>query len=240
MPTDEIKEQIATYSPLPSFKEAFRLLEDLQAKDYVPSLNAQLYRVQPTIHNNAFALGVLTTDIVLAAKARNKKQLTTTSTELVKLGNLMGFQEETKRLDALLPGYIKQGKWAEIDKTLDSLKKRWEDKLWEQQDYEYYTLMILGGWTEALNGVGKILSSNYSAEATQALYHESTWKSVQANLELFSAPEIKNSETYKSLGDLTVKVIQLLTNHTDKTFTKEQVEELIKLTEQIKQAFPAL
>ncbi len=238
MPTDEIKAQIATYAPLPSFKEAFRLLDDLKAKDYAPSLSDKLYRVQPELHNNAFALGVLTADVVFAAKARNKNQLTAASAELKKLGNLMGFQEEIKRLDSLLPGYIKQGKWSEVEKTLDFLKKRLEDKLWELEDYEYYTLMILGGWTEALNGVGKILTGSYSAEATRALSHENTWKAMQANLELFSAAEFKGTQTYKSLVDLTAKVSQLLASHTDDTYTKEQVEELIQLTEQLKQAFP--
>lgn len=238
MPTDEIKAQIATYAPLPSFKEAFRLLETLQARDYAPSLNTQPYRVRSEKHNDAFALGVLTADVVLAAKARNSKQLTATSTELMKLGKLLGFQEEVKRLEGILPSYIRQGKWDEIDKALDSLKKRLEDSLWEQQDYECYTLMLLGGWTEALNGVGKMLSSNYSAETTKALSHDSTWKSMQANLELFSAPEFKDTQSHKSLVELSAKVSQLLANHIGNTYTKEQVEELIKLTEQIKQAFP--
>ena len=239
MPTDEIKAQIASFSPLPSFKEAFRLLDDLQPKDYASILNKQLYRIKPESPNNAFALGVSTADAVIAAKARNKKQLSSVSAEMMNLSSLMGLEEEVKRLDSLLAGFTKQGKWSDIEKALDAMKKMLEDKLWERKDYEYYTLMILGGWAEALNGAGKILTANYSPETTKALSHESTWSGMQANLELFSKPEIKDSETYKSVSELILKVSQILASHSNNTYTKEQVEELVKLTEHIKQAFPS-
>jgi hypothetical protein len=144
-----------------------------------------------------------------------------------------------KRLSTLLTGNLQQGKWNDVEKTLDYMKKTLEDKLWELEDYEYYTLMILGGWTEALNGLGRTLTANYSPEATKALGHESAWDSMQANFELFANPAIKDTQTYKDVGELIPKVSQLLAGHTDNTYTKEQVEELTKLTEQIKQAFPA-
>jgi hypothetical protein len=239
MPTDEIKAQIATYSPLPSFKEAFRLLEDFQTKDYAPGISNQLYRIKPQGPYNAFALGVLTADAAMAAKARNKKQLTSVSAEMMNLCSLMGLETDVKRLSTLLTSNLQQGKWNDVEKTLDYMKKTLEDKLWELEDYEYYTLMILGGWTETLNSLGRLLTANYSPEATKALGHESAWDSMQANFELFTNPAIKDTQTYKDVGELIPKVSQLLAGHTDNTYTKEQVEELTKLTEQIKQAFPA-
>lgn len=238
MPTDEIKAQIASYSPLPSFKEAFRLLEDLEAKDYAPGLSNQLYRIKPEGPYNAFALGVLTADAAIAAKARNKKQLSSISAEMLNLCSLMGLEESVRRFGTLLTGNLQKGRWSETEKALDAMKKTLEDKLWELEDYEYYTLMILGGWTQTVNGVGKILTANYSPEATKALSHESPWNSMQANLEHFSNPAIKGTETYKSIGELLPRVSQILAGHTNNTYTKEQVEELITLTEQIKQAFP--
>ena len=238
LPSEEIKAQVPTFAPLPSFKEVFRLLENLEAKDYALTLTKQPYRIKQEGPNNAFALGVLTADAVISAKARNKKQLSEISSEMMNLTTLLGLEDEINRLGAELKTLIQQEKWEELDGSLDAVKKKVEDKLWELENYEYYTLMIMGGWTEVLNSVSKVLATRHSAEATKAISQVGTWNSMKANFELMSSPEIKDTQMYETVGDVIPKISQILGKHSNNTYSKEQLDELIKLTDQILRAFP--
>lgn len=237
LPDEQIKSQIPAYAPLPSFKEVFRALGEVPAKDYSAVIPQKLFKTKQEGPRNAFALGVLTADAVLAAKARNKAKLSEISVEMMNLTTLLNLEEEINRMGANLKTLIEQEKWDELDTSLDTVKKSVEDKLWELDNYEYYTLMILGGWTEALGGVTKLLAQNYKPEITKAISQKGTWNSLAGNFELISTPAIKDSAPYKAAAPHILKVRDIINTDSNNTYTKEQLQELITATDQIKAAF---
>ena len=237
LPDDEIKAQVATYAPLPSFKEVFRTLDQVPAKDFSAVIPQKLFKSKQEASRNAFALGVLTADAVMAAKARNKAKLTEISQEMMNLTTLLNLEDEINRMGANLSTLIAQEKWEDLDASLDQVKKSVEDKLWELENYEHYTLMILGGWTEALSNVSRLLANNYKAENTSAVNQKGTWNSLSANFGLVSTPAIKDSAPYQAAVPLVQKVKDILNADTTKTYSKEQLQQLIEATDQIKAAW---
>ena len=237
LPDDSIKAQVATYAPLPSFKEVFRALGEVPTKDYSGVIPQKLYQTKQEASRNAFALGVLTADAVMAAKARNKARLSEISEGMMNLTTLLNLEDEINRMGANLKTLIEQEKWDDLDASLDQVKKSVEDKLWALENYEYYTLMILGGWTEALGNVSRMLASNYKAEGTKAINQKGTWNSLAGNIDLISTPAIKDSAPYKAAVPHVQKVRDIINADTANSYTKEQLQQLIEATDQIKTAY---
>lgn len=237
LPDDSVKSQVAAYAPLPSFKEVFRALGEVAAKDYSAVIPQTLFKTKQEGPRNAFALGVLTADAILAAKARNKVRLTEISQEMMNLTALLNLEDEINRMGANLKTLIEQEKWEDLDASLDGVKKSVEDKLWELENYEYYTLMILGGWTEALGNVSRLLAANYKPEATKAINQKGTWNSLAGNFELISTPAIKDSQPFKAALPQIQKVRDIINADTENSYSKEQLQLLIEATDQIKAAY---
>lgn len=237
LPDEQTKAQIPAYAPLPSFKEVFRALGEVPAKDYSAMIPQKLFKTKQEGPRNAFALGVLTADAVLVAKARNKARLTEISQEMMNLTALLNLEDEINRMGANLKTLIEQEKWDELDASLDSVKKSVEDKLWELENYEYYTLMILGGWTEALGNVSRLLAQNYKPETTKAINQKGTWNSLAGNIELIATPAIKDSESFKAALPLVQKVRDIINTDSANTYSQDQLKELIASTDQIKAAY---
>jgi len=237
LPDEAIKSQVPTYAPLPSFKEVFRALGEVPAKDYAAVIPQTLFKTKQEEPRNAFALGVLTADAVMAAKARNKKRLSDISVEMMNLTTLLRLEDEINRMGAELKTLIENEKWEELDASLDGVKKSVEDKLWELENYEHYTLMILGGWTEALGNVSKLLAQNYKVESTKSINQKGTWNSLAGNWELVSSPAIKDSDSYKSATPHILKIRDIINSDQENTYSKEQLQELITATDQIKAAY---
>lgn len=232
LPSDEIKEQVAVFAPLPSFKELFRQADDSWDKELADNLPKTSYQVQKEGPYNAFALGVVIADCYLAIKAKNQVQLSRAADTMIELTNLIGLEESFKTKDQSLKNLIKQKKWDELEKALDIWKKLVEDKLWEKQDYDAYTLNVLGAWTQAMNNVLKLLLKE--TKDTKAINQEGAWTLMADNFVLISDPQIKDSATHKEVASLINQIRDALKNHQNNTYTKAQLEELIKLTEQIK------
>lgn len=237
LPKEEVTEAITTYAPLPTFKEVFRVLDQLQVKDISAAIPTTLYKAKQEEVRNAFSLGLLTADATLAAKGRNKTRLADISSQMMNLTTLIGLESEVNQMGAELKSLIEKEKWTDLEAALDVHKKRVEDKLWDSESYDNYTLMLMGGWVEAANRVAWLLKQNYTAEKTQVLDQKGTFNSLLGNLKQIKAEHIVNQPEFKEALGLVEKVKTVIDTDNNKTYTVAQLDEIIKLTEQVKATF---
>jgi len=237
LPAEETTAAITTYAPLPTFKEVFRVLDQLQVKDISAAIPTTLYKAKQEEVRNAFSLGLLTADATLAAKGRNKARLSDISSQMMNLTTLIGLESEVNQMGADLKALIEKENWVDLEQALDVHKKRVEDKLWDSESYDNYTLMLMGGWVEAANRVAWLLKQNYAADKTTVLDQKGTFNSLVGNLKQIKAEHIVNQPEFVASLALVEKVKDVINADKDKTYTLAQLDEIIKLTDQVKAEF---
>lgn len=237
LPDAETAAAITTYAPLPSFQEVFRVLDQLQVKDISAAIPTTLYKAKQEEVRNAFSLGLLTADATLAAKGRNKARLADISAQMMNLTTLLGLESEVNQMGAELKTLIEKEKWNDLELALDAHKKKVEDKLWEMESYDNYTLMLMGGWVEAANRVSWLIKQSYSADKTKVLDQKGTFNSLLGNLNSIKAEHIVSQPAFKEALAAVEKVKVIINSDTDKTYTAEQLDQIILLTDQVKAAF---
>jgi len=237
LPDQATAKAVSPLAPLPSFKTVFSALDKVAAKDISAAVPATLFKTQQEQYRNAFSLGLLTADATLAAKGRNKTKLTEISTEMMNLATLIGLDKEINQMSDQLKTLIEADKWDELEITLDKMKEKVENKLYDKGDMEMYTIMILGGWTEAANRVGTLINKAYSPEATTVLSQEGTWKMMMGNLNDAKNPKLIETEHFKTALAKAGEMQGIIDSSSAGTYTKEQVQQMIKLTDEIKAAF---
>ncbi|GAB1365642.1 hypothetical protein MASR1M36_05130 [Candidatus Cloacimonadaceae bacterium] len=237
MPSKETTAAITTYAPLPTFKEVFRVLDQLQAKDISAAIPSKLYKAKQEEVRNAFSLGLLTADATLASKGRNKARLNDISSAMMNLTTLLGLENEVNQMGADLKTLIEKEQWQDLEATLDAHKQKVEDKLWEMESYDNYTLMLMGGWVEAANRVAWLIKQNYSPEKTKVLDQKGTFSSLIGNLKNIQAEHIKGQPAFQEALGLMEQLKAVIDSDKEKTYTPEQLDQIINLTEQVKTAF---
>ncbi|MDD2227810.1 MAG: hypothetical protein PHY48_00175 [Candidatus Cloacimonetes bacterium] len=237
LPAEEVSAAITTYAPLPTFKEVFRVLDQLQVKDITAAIPTTLYKTKQEEVRNAFSLGVLTADATLAAKGRNKARLGDISAQMMNLTALLGLESEVNQMGADIKTLIEKEKWDDLEAALDVHKKKVEDKLWDSESYDNYTLMLMGGWVEAANRVAWLIKQNYSADKTKVLDQKGTFNSLVGNLKQINAEQIVNQPEFKEALSLVEQIKAVIAADKDKTYSQQQLDEILKLTEQVKTVF---
>lgn len=237
MPAPEVAEQVVTYAPLPSFKEVYAVLDQLQAKDISAAVPAELYITNQEEVRNAFSLGLLTADAVLAARGRNSGKLKDISAQMMNLTTLLGLESEVNRMGDDLRTMIQKQQWEELDKALDTHKKDVEDKLWETENYDNYTIMLLGGWVEAANRVAWLLQQKYDLERSKVLAQKGTFNHLVSNMKMITTPHIIEQAAFQEALKHLVSVQEIINSDTDGSYSKAQIDSIIKGTEAVKAAF---
>jgi hypothetical protein len=237
VPSDELAEQQITYAPLPSFKEVYVALDQVQVKDISAAVPTTIYKTKQEEVRNAFSLGLLTADAVLAAKGRNKSKLTDISASMMNLTSLLGLESEVNRLGDQMKKMIENEQWEELDKALDFHKGDVEGKLWESENFDNYTLMLLGGWVEAANRVAWLIHQDYNAERTSVLAQKGTFNSLVQNMQQISTPHIVEQEAFTKSIELLKDVKAIIDSDQNKVYTKDQLKLIITKTDEIKAVF---
>lgn len=233
-PNAEISQQITTFAPLPSFKQVYEVLDKIQVRDISAAVPDTLYKTKQEEVRNSFSLGLLTADAVLAAKGRNKSKLSEISASMMNLTALLGLESEVNRLGDQMKTMIENEQWEELDKALDFQKADVESKLWENENFDDYTMMLLGGWIEAANRVAWLIHQNYSAERTKVLRQKGTFNSLVQNMKQISAPHITQQDAYKETLTLLEDIKKVIDNDHEGVYSKEQLQEIITYTDKIK------
>jgi hypothetical protein len=238
-PDTELSQQITTFAPLPSFKQVYEVLDHIQVRDISAAVPATIYKTKQEEVRNAFSLGLLTADAVLAAKGRNKSKLSDISASMMNLTALLGLESEVNRLGDQMKTMIENEQWEELDKALDFHKADVESKLWENENFDNYTLMLLGGWIEAANRVAWLIHQDYNAERSEVLAQKGTFNSLLQNMRQISTAHIIEQEAFQQTLSLLEEVKTVIDNDDNGVYSKEQLKEIITATDKIKAAFQA-
>ncbi len=237
-PNSEVSQGVTTFAPLPSFKEVYAALDQIQVKDISAAVPASVYKTQNQEEiRNAFSLGLLTADAVLAAKGRNKTKLSDISAQMMNLTSLLGLESEVNRLGDEMKSMVEKDDWENLDKALDFHKADVESKLWESENFDNYTLMLLGGWIEAANRVSWLLHEDYQPERTKVLVQKGTFNSLLQNMEQISTSHIVEQEVFGKTLTLLKEVKTVIDKDQNGIYTKKQLQEIVSKTDEIKIAF---
>ena len=156
---------------------------------------------------------------------------------MMDLTALLGLENEVNQMSAELKKLIEKEQWTELEAALDNHKKNVEDKLWEMESFDNYTLMLLGGWIEAANRVAWLIKQDYSAEKTKVLNQKGTFNSLVGNLKNIKAEHITSQPEFQEVLGLVEQLKAVIDADNEKTYTPEQLDQIISLTDQIKETF---
>jgi len=143
--------QVTLFAPIPSFKRILATLDQLDLRDISAAVPAKIYKTKPDTARNSFALGVLTADAIISTRVRNKTNLMAIANEMIRSTSLLNLEAEVSQLNDDIKTFVAKEKWYELEQALIKHKNVVENKLWERGDLDRYTLLKLGGWTEAAN-----------------------------------------------------------------------------------------
>lgn len=237
LPDEEMASMITTFAPLPSFKEVYASLDQVQVKDIAAAVPTEIFKTKQEEVRNAFSLGLLTADAVLAAKGRDKNKLRDISAQMMSLTGLLGLESEVNRLGDEMKTMIEKSDWDGLDKALDFHKEDVESALWEAENYDNYTLMLMGGWIEAANRIAWLVDQDYSAERTKVLAQKGTFNHLHSNLKQIKSEHVVEQAAFQTALENVQELRELINSDQDGVYNKEQIKSIIELTGNIKAAF---
>lgn len=237
LPSDEIAAGIVSFAPLPSFKMVYEVLDQLNAKDISSAVPHELYKTNQEEMRNAFSLGVLTADAILAARGRNSAKLKDISSQMMNLTGLLGLDTELNKMGDEMKGMIEKQEWDKLDKALDYYKESVENQLWQNENFDNYTLMILGGWVEAANRVAWLVTQNYSEEYSKVLAQKGTFNSLVGNMKEIKAEHYTEQEAFKTSLKHLLTLQETINSDNAGSYSKTQLTTIIEGTNDIKKAF---
>lgn len=236
-PKEPVQEQSAPMEirliEMPSFSKMFAVLDNLKTEDFDQALKQEDLDPGKDFFISAFALGRLSADAVIATKSRNKSKLEEYAKQMIDYSNLLSIGEDILKLSDDLITLLKEDKWVELEKTLDKYKTDVEINLHEMQDYDLVTLLQLGGWTEGLNRVTFLLMNNYDQEKTKIINQLGIVNNLIDSMSNMYDPSTQEEPVIQIGLKNFQKIKEILVK--SQTYTKPQIEEIFKLTEEIKQ-----
>lgn len=237
LPSDEIAAGIVSFAPLPSFKSVYEVLDQLNVKDISSAVPHELFKTKQEEMRNAFSLGVLTADAILAARGRNSAKLKDISSQMMNLTGLLGLDTELSQMGDELKGMIEKQEWDKLDAALDHYKESVENTLWQNENFDNYSLMILGGWIEAANRVAWLVTQNYSEEYSKVLAQKGTFNSLVANMKEINTEHYIEQEAFKTSLKHLIALQEIINSDNAGVYSKNQLITIIEGTNQIKNAF---
>jgi hypothetical protein len=237
MPDKDLKVTPFIYAPLPPFSEIFKILDYLKLNDYDTAIPEKIFTAKQETGSMAFALGVLTADGIVSVRSHNKTKVTAIAEEMIKISNFLSLDESILRLADQLKELIAQDQWEELEKALENYKNEVEGTLYQQQQYDQFTMMQLGGWVEGVNRIAWFVQRKYSADKTKVLDQKGTLNSLIKNMSYIETPSIKEQTYFTVSNDKLQQIRGIIDAPKDGTYSKEQVEQLLKLSQEAKDGF---
>lgn len=225
--------------PLPNLSTILSGLDFLNNADYDKAIGKDIYQADKEVYKTSFALGVITADGVLAVKAKNKTKLMAISTAMIENSKFIGIDENILKLADELQGYVKAEDWKNLELALDKYKIDVESSLFESKRYDLFTLMQLGGWTEGLNRISYLTATNYKADKSTLVDQKGILNELIDNMGKVKNENITKADYFFVAKSNYAKIKQIIYAPTNGTYTKEQLNELNRLTQEIKDSFKA-
>ncbi len=225
------------YTPLPSFAKLLSALKYLKSDDFEKVIPHVEYVEQNNTFTAAFELGKLTADAIIATKSRNKSALLNIASSMINYSKFIGISEEILKLADELQELINEDKWTALEDALDRYKRAVEISLYKTEEYDLFTFMQLGGWTEGLNRVCELINIDFKAENTDIIAQKGTLNSLVQNLGYIQNPRIKELSAYTVALANYAQIKAIIYTSETATYSKEDVQKIIEHTTKIKQAF---
>ncbi len=225
------------YAPLPPFHEVFKILDFLKLGDYNQAVEDKIFATKQETGHSAFALGVLTADGIISVRGHNKTKLNAIAEEMIRISNFLGLDESILRLADQLKELISNDQWEELEKALENYKNEVEGTLYQSQQYDQFTMMQVGGWTEGINRIAWFVNKQYQPEKTIVLVQKGTLNHLIKNMEYINTPSIKDSYYFKTTYEKLQQIKLIIDKPVKDSYTKEQVDKLINISQEIKEAY---
>jgi hypothetical protein len=225
--------------PLPNLSAILSGLDFLKNADYDKAVSKDIYQAEKEVYKTSFALGVLTADGVLAVKAKNKTKLMALSQAMIEDSKFIGIDENILKLADELQGYVKAEDWKNLEQALDKYKIDVESSLFESKRYDLFTLMQLGGWTEGLNRISYLINTNYKADKSTLVDQKGILNELIDNMNKVKNDNIVKSDYFFITKTNFAKIKQIIYAPTNGAYTKDQIDQLNKLTQEIKDTYKA-
>lgn len=225
------------YAPLPPFHEIFRILDFLKLGDFNQAVEDKTFTTKQETGHSAFALGVLSADGIISVRGHNKTKLNSIAGEMIKISNFLGLDESILRLEDQLKDLISNDQWEELEKALEHYKNEVEGTLYQSQQYDQFTMMQIGGWTEGINRIAWFVNKQYQPDKTSVLIQKGTLNHLIKNMEYINTPSIRDTYYFKTTYDKLQQIKLIIDKPTNDTYSKEQVDKLIELSQEIKEAY---
>lgn len=225
------------YAPLPPFSEIFKILDYLKLSDFNQAVDDKAFTTKQETGQAAFALGVLTANGIISVRGHNKTKLNAVAEEMIKISNFLGLDESILRLADDLKELITNDQWEELEKALEHYKNEVEGSLYQSQQYDQFTMMQAGGWTEGINRIAWFVNKQYQADKTKVLMQKGTLNHLIKNLEYINTPSIKESDYFKVTLTKLQSIKIIIDSSTNDTYSKEQVTQLMNISKEIKDTY---
>ena len=225
------------YAPLPPFSKVFMILDYLKLSDFNQAVDEKIFTAQQEIGHSAFALGVLTADGIISVRGHNKTKLNAIAEEMIKISNFLALDESILSLADQLKELISTDQWDELEKALEHYKTEVEGNLYQSKQYDQFTMMQIGGWTEGINRIAWLVNLNFQPEKSTVLMQKGTLNHLIKNMEYVKTPSIKDSYYFKTTYDKLLEVKKIIDAAVNDTYTKEQVDQLMVLSQAIKNLY---
>ncbi len=224
------------FAPLPSFNEMFSALDYLEVEEYDNALEDEIYRVTEEVYQVAFALGVNTANAILATKARNREQLIGISDLMTHYAIYLGLSDEILKLGDELTVMIERGQWDALIASLERYREEVELSLYESRQFDIFTMMQLGGWTQGLNRTVFMLANNYSKEKSDIIAQKGILNSLINNLEHVRDDFLREQEFFQLSFEMYNMIRDIIYSY-EEVYPPDAMEELYEITQQIKVSF---
>jgi len=235
---EEVKTEVEFYHfPLPEFSKMFNTLDFLDTVDFDKAVPEEFDKIENDVFKAAFALGSLTGDAIIATKSRNKTKLSKIAKEMIDYSKFIGLNQNILRMADELQNLITDDKWKELENTLDKYKTDVELSLYESQEYDLFTLLQVGGWTEGLNRITFLLKDNYNKDKTGIIAQKGILNSLINNLNKIHNSDIKSEKYYSISVEKYKRIKEIIYSSEDKHYTPEKLAEIFTLTSEIKASF---
>jgi len=229
--------KVTEFATIPSHKAMFLALDRFEETTIS---RVQPFVVRPALQDTmhiAFAWGVLTSDLQLAVRSRDTSWLETTLTRLSEFSPILELEEIIAKIAINVKPMLEQENWNSLENTFYNMQYSIEQMLFEQEEYEIYTLMALGGWTETTYQIASQIISDFQTEITPPLLQEEAWQSLEANLGLIQKDSYVSTSAFKKALAETSRMREILSLENNETLSLEQVGDVVSSTTEIKKAF---
>jgi hypothetical protein len=224
------------FAPLPSFNQMFSALDYLDIRDFDMALEREVFKVDEEVYQVAFALGVNTADAIMATKGRNSEKLNQIASLMINYARFLGLSEEILKLGEELHRMVESGDWDMLIDSLERYREEVELSLYESRQYDLFTMMQLGGWTQGLNRTAYLLTNNYNREKSSIIDQKGILNSLINNLEHVRDEHLHEQEYYALSNELYHQIRDIIYAE-ENVYSEEAVRELYNLTDTIKKTF---